>query len=323
MGTYMQIIQRDENKIQETATFLEKVEDSEGYSIVGLWTQADIDIENSKINGTPDFLPLGVGQFKLSSTSEENIELFVNVVSEAMDLYGLEVEDLPSNADDYLSDEDIEKLYGLKNYQDFKQSEEEYWQGYSKAKAKALKEEQEKLNGGVMFVDSWGIKGFWLIFGNVEKPSYLKYEFEYDGEKHSDLYRDKEGNSYLLIPLMSMSHDGVEKVYEALAYAWDNLGLRTNILSILAQVYNVFPKQIKFGRTKLSHLDYVPNYDIDRAIIFNEEKEKFEVVAYSLAKWKPMEIKNYFVSASGIVFAIQKKNTGKFVDTYYEKELVA
>jgi len=314
MGTYMKIKQLDTTKIAETAKFLENFKDEDGYSICGLWTQEDVDIETAKANGNPTYLPLGYGQIKLSTTSDEELELLTDILVEAIETFDLKLE-LPTNADDYFSEKQLSKIYDLDLFKSEKLNDELEWAEYTKQKKLALDKKRTELNGGVMYVDSWGTNGFWLIFGNVENSSFLQYEFEANGETHKDLYRDEKGDSYLLIPLMEFGHNGVEKVYSALEYAWNNLGLRTQPYQILAQVYGILPKQIKFGRVTLSNLGYTPKYETDRAITYCDLRGKFVANKYFTSSFEHNDTLTHLVSKSGIIFAIKKSDLAEFVKT--------
>jgi len=326
MGTYINFKQTDETKVTETAAFLEKHHDEEGYSIAGLWTQEDIDIETKKLkdtgSGCPDFLELGEGQFKLSATSDEDINTFIQIISEAVIYFGLTINKMPSNADDYLTDIQIDSIYGLQKFKDFQKKEEDHYAKYDKARKEALSIKQKDLKGGVKLVETWGIQKMWLIFGTAETPQFLHYTWEVDGEEYKDLYRDEKGLSYLLIPLMDMGPNGVTKVNDYLNYAWEHMGLRTQPLEILADVYNIYPKELKIGRVKLFEANYLKNSDIERGIYFDTDKNKFAYKNIALTDLYLNNIKipqKYFISSSGITFSIASKDIGAFVLEALEK----
>ena len=264
MGTYLKFIQEDETKVKATDETLATFKDEDGDSIMGLWTQADVDIEQDKLNngghGVPEYMEIGEGQVKLSGTSEENLEVIANALSVIVKEHNTTISEMPTNALDYFSAEQVELFYSLEKLAEENKIADAEHTSYLNARSAALAKKQEELNGGAMYVKSWGNGGFWLIFGSVDTPKFLKYEFEVDESIHSDIYKDKKGDSYLLIPLMGFGPKGVEKVYDALSYAWDNLGLRTQPNTILAQVYGVIPKDMKFGRVTLNQLGYTPQY---------------------------------------------------------------
>jgi len=319
MGTYINFTQTDIMKITDTEKTLSKYKDSEGYTI-SLWSQEDIDIENKKVketgSGCPDFLKLGEGQFKLSSTSDEDIAMFVAVIKEAVINNNLTINNMPGNADDYFTETQIEDIYGLKKFVSMKQKQDEEYIAYRKAREIALKTKQDELNGGVKLVESWGIQNMWLIFGNVDKPKFLQFTWEANGETHSDIYRDTNGLSYLLIPLMDMGPNGVEKVNDALDYAWNNLGLRTQPIEILAEVYSIYPSELRIGRVKLFEANYLRPDEVERGIYFDTKKSKYAYKAISitdlyLTHRETPQVR--FISSSGITFAIAKKDLGAFV----------
>ena len=86
--------------------------------------------------------------------------------------------------------------------------------------------------GGLLLCKSFSSKPFYVSFGRVEKPSFLKNKI-YKDDLYNDIYKDSRGYSYLLLPLNDFSEKFGEKVYDR---AWD-LGLREEPHFFLSYVY--------------------------------------------------------------------------------------
>lgn len=109
------------------------------------------------------------------------------------------------------------------------------------------KEEQTKkdLQSGLLLCKSWGLEPFWVVFGNVERPVFMK-EKKYKDDLYNNLYRDKQGRAYMLLPLMPLGTgekvlDFVEKVYNAAT----EIGLREHPNFFLSVVYGLSPANYK------------------------------------------------------------------------------
>ena len=100
-------------------------------------------------------------------------------------------------------------------------------------------EEQTKpdLQSGLFFCKSWGFEPFWVVFGNVERPCFLK-EKKYKDDLMNNIYRDKKGLTYLMIPLLPLNNRQIEFVQEVYEHAY-NLGLRENYNFIIPLVYGL------------------------------------------------------------------------------------
>lgn len=101
---------------------------------------------------------------------------------------------------------------------------------------KLPEEEQYKpsLQSGLFLCKSFSINPFWVVFGNVETPKFLKEKI-YVNDLYNNIYKDKNGYAYMLLPLMKIgeSEDWGDKIYEK-AY---NLGLREHPIFFLVYFY--------------------------------------------------------------------------------------
>lgn len=262
MGTYIEFHQPDLSRVDDTYAFLGSLIDiDDKCSFLSLWTEEDIKHEKAKRKrGYPCFMKPGSGQLKISGDSYvEDLYRPCGVfqrLKEAVDIFGLVVE-LPVDADDYLEKEEIELFETMESLMARQEENRLYNQEYDRQKEIALAKEQSKLTSGLYLCKSWGNSKFWVIYGNVEKPSFYQFSFEVSGKEHRELYRDKNGYAYMLIPLMRLTgnNKGTEEVYDALVYAWDNLGLREDPNSILIACYHLLPHEVRIlGDT------YKPSY---------------------------------------------------------------
>lgn len=93
---------------------------------------------------------------------------------------------------------------------------------------------QDDLHSGHLLCRSWSSKPFWVIFGKVEKPRFLKTQI-YKDDLYNTLYRDKNGYAYLLMPLYDFTPGFPQKIFDE---AWD-MGLRENLFYFMAYVYRL------------------------------------------------------------------------------------
>jgi len=156
-------------------------------------------------------------------TSQEQIDLYSHFISE----YKNDIEYI-KNADDLISRYDIlpehkEIILNL-NKKD-------------KKPKKLPKEEQNKpkLESGLFLCKTFSPTPFWIVFGNVEEPTFLKEKIYVD-ELMNNIYRDKNNYAYLMFPLLPINDSSLE-----LAYSWwdsaYNMGLRENPNFILPLLY--------------------------------------------------------------------------------------
>jgi hypothetical protein len=107
---------------------------------------------------------------------------------------------------------------------------------------KKLPEDQQHipdLQSGLYLCKSWGLQPFWLVFGNCpnDHPVFLKTRI-YEEDIYNDIYRDKNGLAYLLIPLLPLNNrqlEFVEKVYTDCT----NMGLREDFNFIIPLIYGL------------------------------------------------------------------------------------
>jgi hypothetical protein len=91
------------------------------------------------------------------------------------------------------------------------------------------------LLGGLMLCKSWGLQPFWVVFGNVDEPMFMKDRI-FEDDINNNLYKDKKGYTYLLLPLLPINNEQlkfVEKVYDN---AW-NMGLRESFNLFIPFIY--------------------------------------------------------------------------------------
>ena len=93
------------------------------------------------------------------------------------------------------------------------------------------------LQGGLFLCKSFSPKPFWVIYGNVDKPTFLKTRI-YKDDLYNDIYRDKQGYAYMLMPLMPISNSNIDFVTENYEIA-TQIGLRENINFIMPLIYNL------------------------------------------------------------------------------------
>lgn len=121
------------------------------------------------------------------------------------------------------------------------------------------------LQSGLFLCKSWSPTPFWVVFGNVERPTFLKTRI-YRDELYNNIYRDKKGYAYLLLPLMPINNRQVEFVTEVYNQAYE-MGLRESFNFIIPLVYGLDLVNINEVAT-----DYLETYTPE------EIKERFKTV---------------------------------------------
>jgi hypothetical protein len=195
-----------------------------------------------------------------------------------------------------------------------------------------LPEDQQyipNLDGGVLLCKSWGIKPFWVTYGKVERPRFLKEKI-YEDNLYNNIYKDKEGHSYLLVPLNDFSKGFGEKVFSE---AWD-MGLRehpnyfmpmvysydlTDIKKIGESLFEFYSSEELLERFK-TVANALPTEVAQSKINFQLDKKKGIAITYHSGKSRKLDLLNAFKIAMeksfGKLQEIQS-NTFKF-----EKQLV-
>lgn len=109
--------------------------------------------------------------------------------------------------------------------------------GYTEPE-KLPKEEQQipDLNGGVLLSVSWGKDPFWIIYGKVDKPTFLKEKI-YVNDLYNNIYRDKKKHAYLLVPTIpaNITMDELNKLASDI---W-NMGVREDIYYYMPILYSI------------------------------------------------------------------------------------
>lgn len=129
------------------------------------------------------------------------------------------------------------------------------------------KEEQThpNLQGGLYLCRSFSPDPFWLVFGNVTSPVFLKVR-KYKEDIYNNIYRDKKGYAYLMIPLLPLFHSG-DKQVEFVSKVFDaafQMGLRENFNFIIPIIYG-----LDLTSYEDAARDYMEHYSIE------ELKERF------------------------------------------------
>jgi hypothetical protein len=101
------------------------------------------------------------------------------------------------------------------------------------------KQYRPNFDSGLLLCKSWGSEPFWVIFGKVDKPKFL-IEKIYEESIYNNLYRDKKGYTYMLIPLYDFSDGFGNKVFEE---AWE-IGLREHEYYFMPMVYSYRIKDV-------------------------------------------------------------------------------
>ncbi len=169
-----------------------------------MWNEKDVKIEKAKGDrGNPDYKPLGAGQFKLSGDDhpDEMMLAICQHLSKAVLHYKLKL-DVPTNADDYLKPDALRLLITPAQLRSKRLREKMQNARYDKAKRAAYTIARRKFTvPGVRFM-GWNSVWFHVGFTSGSRPHWMCYTFKTGNQKHSELFRDKDGRGVLLFPSM-------------------------------------------------------------------------------------------------------------------------
>ena len=100
------------------------------------------------------------------------------------------------------------------------------------------KEEQNQpnLEGGLFLCKSFSIKPFWVIFGRVNRPKFLKEKI-YKDDLYNKIYHDKQGYAYLMFPLLKLDGKEMDAVTKSYMHAW-GIGLREDFSLLIPLIYH-------------------------------------------------------------------------------------
>ncbi len=93
------------------------------------------------------------------------------------------------------------------------------------------------LQSGLFLCKTFSPSPFWVIFGKVERPTFLKVK-KYKSELMNNIYRDKKGLAYLMLPLLPVNDKQIEFVQEVFEQAW-GMGLRESYAFIIPYLYGL------------------------------------------------------------------------------------
>ena len=96
---------------------------------------------------------------------------------------------------------------------------------------------RKDMQGGLLLCKSFSPSPFWVIFGNVERPKFMKEKI-YKEDIYNNIYRDKKGLGYLLMPLLKIGLPAEEIYSTIFTPAW-NMGLRELPEYFLPMVYHL------------------------------------------------------------------------------------
>jgi len=105
---------------------------------------------------------------------------------------------------------------------------------------KKLPVDEQRINslqGGLFLCKSFSPDPFWIIFGKVDNPSFLKDKI-YENDMYNYLYRDKKGYGYLMIPTLPINDKQMEFLSKVYDYAFKH-GLRENFNFIIPLLYGL------------------------------------------------------------------------------------
>lgn len=177
------------------------------------------------------------------------------------------------------------------------------------------------LQGGHYLCDSFSPQPFWVIYGNVDMPMFLKDKI-YEDDMLNTLYRDKKGYAYLLMPLMKLGQEGLNKIIEAYHHAME-LGLREDPNYLLPLMYGLDITNINdvaegyldfYGKNKLkqkfmdafTHINHLFPYGSYNGFVWRDRECRFVPIGIKTMKTISMcNVLTALLRAMGSEYAAQ------------------
>lgn len=141
-----------------------------------------------------------------------------------------------------------------------------------------LSEEEQyrpDLEYGLMLCKSWGLDPFYVVFGNVDRPRFMK-ERIYKEDIYNNLYRNSQGYGFMLLPLYNFSEGFAEKVFNE---AW-SIGLREEPHFFMSYIYNFDFENFREVAKKLEEFYSAEELKERFELAFNKLKMDLSVAGY-------------------------------------------
>lgn len=258
MGTYLRYHLADpsEERSQEVNNFMDAAQPQPPAFLCHVATRADVEWETQRHGYTAQ--KLGHGYTKISGYSgkdrEAHVASLVLTLTQAVAQFGLVVEHLPPNANDYLTQEQCDALEdpATRVFMDRLLAEDE--EAWTRAKRDALRSLQRTDTGGVLTLPRAG--GGWLdvLFAKVDAPRLRQFYYTRNGfasfargdisrevEVRSATFESATGVQTLLSPLLACSPDGLQKLVAAFTEIPFACYSAAPLQSLLAGAYKIYP----------------------------------------------------------------------------------
>lgn len=170
----------------------------------------------------------------------------------------------------------------------------------------------DSLQSGLWLCKSWGNEPFWVVYGNVNQPTFMKNKI-YEDDLYNNLYKNKKGEAFLLMPLMplgSLDSWFIGHIDHAM-----NMGLREHPNVILSIVYgacavnykDIVPEMSEWyteeeikDRFNLMYNEIKSEYNSPRGFVYRESEDEF-IPLSNLAKIKAQcQVLNIMYKASDV-----------------------
>lgn len=145
----------------------------------------------------------------------------------------------------------------------------------------------DTLQSGLWLCKSWSNTPFWVLYGNVDYPVFKKKRVYVD-DLYNNLYKDNEGQAFLLVPLMPL--DAGEEWFSTRFEQMWKMGLREHPNLIMPLLYNLTVKTISKETVKEFRELYTQEEIADRfKILYNEMVNTYGYNKVMGFVWKDIE----------------------------------
>jgi hypothetical protein len=170
----------------------------------------------------------------------------------------------------------------------------------------------DSIQSGQWLCKSWGNEPFWVVYGNVDSPTFMKKKIYVD-DLYNNLYKTKNGLAVLLMPLMPLGSPDtwfIDHIDKAM-----NMGLREHPNVLLSVVYGVCAVDYKsivaeldqwytqkeiVSRFNLMYNEIKSTYNRPMGFVYRESEDEF-IPLSNLAKIKAQcQVLNIMYKASDV-----------------------
>lgn len=163
------------------------------------------------------------------------------------------------------------------------------------------------IQSGILSCKYWGEKKVWLIYGKVDTPRFLKENIFRDACMNN-IYKDKNGLAYLLVPLMPLGNSTMDFLERTLQEI-NLMGVMENPYFVAGNIYSSRIIDLKAVADQFKQ-DYTAEERLERAkILYNQlepegltlnQKQQYTMVSEGSLYRAKLDLLNAFLLAFSV-----------------------